>query len=86
MGLSLVLVFVCSCAALNNGLGLTPIRGFNTWDSFRCSYDASDVKRTIDAITRLKLQSYGWRYFNLDDCWATSRTQDGTIGDLSIRI
>ncbi len=77
--LCLVFALFVVANALDNGLGLKPIRGFNTWDSFRCDFDQADVIRTIDAITALKLQSFGWNYFNLDDCWATSRSADGTI-------
>jgi hypothetical protein len=30
------------CYGLDNGLALTPIMGWNTWDHFRCSGGSSD--------------------------------------------
>jgi alpha-galactosidase len=60
---------------------LTPLllRSANTWDSFRCAYNESDVTATIDAVTKLGLARFGYSYFNLDDCWAASRSASGVV-------
>jgi alpha-galactosidase len=75
----LLVAFVAMVVGLENGLARTPPMGFNTWDSFRCNYNEKDVTTTIDAISQLKLTSFGWTYFNLDDCWATSRASNWVI-------
>ena len=74
-----VAVLCGAVAGLNNGLARIPPLGFNTWDSFRCEYNEGDVTRTIDAITKLGLARFGYTYFNLDDCWASSRSATGVL-------
>ena len=60
--------------ALDNGVGLTPAMGYNTWDDFRCGgINASNVRKVADAMVRSGLDRVGYRYLGLDDCWATSR-------------
>jgi alpha-galactosidase len=62
--------------ALNNGLGLVPPMGWNSWNAFNCNIDESKIKDTVDEL--LKFQDLGYVYFNLDDCWMShNRTADG---------
>ena len=35
--LLLLLTLRGGCYALDNGVGLTPAMGYNTWDDFRCA-------------------------------------------------
>eukprot|EP00047_Mylnosiga_fluctuans_P005731 m.242349 g.242349 ORF g.242349 m.242349 type:complete len:400 (+) comp14019_c0_seq1:32-1231(+) len=66
--------------ALNNGVGLTPAMGYNTWNDFRCSGITADhVKMVADKFIELNLPSVGYEYVNIDDCWATSRGSDGRL-------
>lgn len=68
-------------AALDNGVGLTPAMGYNTWDDFRCGgINASNVRKVADAIVRDGLDVLGYRYLGLDDCWAKSR--DAATGEI----
>ena len=65
--------------ALNNGLGMLPQMGYNTWYDLQCHIDESILKDTIDKFIELKLNELGYNYFNLDDCWATNRTKEGVL-------
>lgn len=55
--------------ALNNGLGLVPQMGWNTWNKFGCNINESLIKSTVDTIKQLGLDKIGYDYVNLDDCW-----------------
>jgi len=65
--------------ALDNGLGLTPPMGYNTWNAFWCEIDESIIKATADAMVNLGLAAKGYTYLNLDDCWQLSRDTNGRI-------
>ncbi|GHP02064.1 hypothetical protein PPROV_000082000 [Pycnococcus provasolii] len=73
--LGLVGSLLLSCAlALPNGLGVTPPMGYNTWNDFRCNdISASNVKKVADAMAANGLARAGYRYLNIDDCWAVRR-------------
>eukprot|EP01051_Picozoa_sp_SAG22_P006404 SAG22_NODE_418_length_10750_cov_11.722280_11_plen_578_part_00 len=67
-------------AALDNGVGLTPAMGYNTWDDFRCGgINSTNVMKVADSIVRYGLDKVGYVYLGLDDCWATSRAETGVI-------
>lgn len=55
--------------ALNNGLGLTPQMGWNTWNKFGCSINEYLIQQTADKIVSLGLKTAGYTYVNIDDCW-----------------
>ena len=70
---------VC-CAALDNGLARTPPMGWNSWNAFGCAVNESLIRETADAVVRRGLLAAGYRYLNLDDCWAAaSRDPDGRL-------
>lgn len=75
---SLCLIFQCSWA-LNNGLGLTPQMGWNSWNHFGCRVNDELIRETADGIVTSGLDKYGYRYVNVDDCWAIARMQNGSI-------
>lgn len=56
-------------AALDNGLGLVPQMGWNTWNKFACDIDEQLIYATVDQIKALGLADLGYNYVNLDDCW-----------------
>jgi len=71
--------------ALDNGLGLTPPMGYNTWNDLECpNMNEDNVKAVADAMVNNGLLSAGYEYLNLDDCWMdSSRDADGRLqGDL----
>ncbi|KAM3408718.1 hypothetical protein ACQJBY_001657 [Aegilops geniculata] len=56
---------------LANGLGATPPMGWNSWNHFGCDGNGEVVIReTADALVSTGLAAVGYRYVNLDDCWA----------------
>ena len=59
-------------AALGNGLALTPQMGFNNWNATHCGADFNEdmVKGIADLFVSSGLKDAGYRYVNLDDCWA----------------
>lgn len=75
----LAVVAVWPVAALDNGLGLTPQMGFNTWNRFGCNINETLVRETIDALVSSGLVNAGYKYINLDDCWQSWRDSMGVI-------
>jgi len=67
--------------ALENSLGRTPQMGYNSWYDLMCSaaMKESTLRAIADAMIDKGLVSLGYRYLNLDDCWASGRTQDGKV-------
>jgi len=66
--------------ALNNGIGLTPQMGWNSWNKFGCNITETLIKQTADKIKELGLDKLGYRYVNLDDCWnAVERDSQGRM-------
>lgn len=55
--------------ALNNGLGLKPAMGWNTWNKYACDISADIIKSNADRIKYLGLDQLGYKYVNIDDCW-----------------
>ncbi|KAJ3191841.1 hypothetical protein HK101_007344 [Irineochytrium annulatum] len=65
--------------ALDNGLGLTPAMGWNSWNLFACNINEDIIKDMADAIVEKGLDKLGYVYVNVDDCWQESRDEDGFI-------
>jgi len=55
--------------ALNNGLGLTPAMGWNSWNHYGCDINEQVIKSNAQRILDLGLDRYGYKYVNIDDCW-----------------
>ncbi|MFS8197561.1 NPCBM/NEW2 domain-containing protein [Streptomyces sp. CWNU-52B] len=65
-----------------DGLALTPPMGFNNWNSTHCraEFDEDMVKGIADLFVEKGLKDSGYRYVNLDDCWALpSRDANGKL-------
>jgi len=67
--LSLISLNFC----LDNGLGLTPPMGFNTWNHFGCNISEEIIKNAAHALIKAGLREKGYNYINLDDCWQIAR-------------
>ena len=72
-------VVIRSVNGYNNGLGLTPPMGWNSWNKFACDIHEDLIIETAQAIVDLGLNKLGYRYINLDDCWQLSRNSSGYI-------
>ncbi|KAJ3690205.1 hypothetical protein LUZ61_019369 [Rhynchospora tenuis] len=55
---------------LENGLGATPPMGWNSWNHFFCNIDETTIMETADALVSTGLAELGYKYVNIDDCWA----------------
>ncbi|GAB2223304.1 hypothetical protein Droror1_Dr00017444 [Drosera rotundifolia] len=68
---------------LDNGLGLTPPMGWNSWNHFKCGINEDLIKQTADALVSSGLAGLGYTYLNLDDCWAQNHrdSQNNIVGD-----
>jgi alpha-galactosidase len=64
-------------AATPVGPSPTPPMGWNSWNRFGCDINENLIKGTADAIVTAGLNTLGYRYVNIDDCWMAS-TRDGT--------
>jgi alpha-galactosidase len=74
-----VVVVVVVVMALDNGLGLVPPMGWNSWNEFHCTVSEALILSTADRIIELGLDKAGYRYVNIDDCWmAHKRTTTTT--------
>ncbi|XP_065846502.1 probable alpha-galactosidase isoform X3 [Oscarella lobularis] len=74
--------FACLCCAvrsLDNGLGLTPAMGYNSWYDYGCSLNEKGIRATADALVDYGFSKLGYIYVNLDDCWAKGRYDNGTV-------
>ncbi|KAI6676725.1 hypothetical protein NL676_037521 [Syzygium grande] len=59
---------------LDNGLGLTPPMGWNSWNHFQCDINETLIKETADAMVSSGLAALGYEYINLDDCYGLNTT------------
>ncbi|XWS15701.1 hypothetical protein CRYUN_Cryun34aG0024400 [Craigia yunnanensis] len=65
---------------LADGVARTPPMGWNSWNHFYCDIDEKIVKSTADALISTGLARLGYKYVNLDDCWAEGeRDEKGNL-------
>ncbi|KAL2938978.1 Alpha-galactosidase [Bienertia sinuspersici] len=50
---------------LDNGLGLTPPMGWNSWNHFGCNIDEKIIEETADAMVSSGLADLGYKYINI---------------------
>ncbi|PNT16046.1 hypothetical protein POPTR_010G118200v4 [Populus trichocarpa] len=55
---------------LDNGLGHTPQMGWNSYNHFPCKLNEELIRETADAMVSSGIAALGYKYINLDDCWA----------------
>ncbi|XP_077299248.1 alpha-N-acetylgalactosaminidase-like [Arctopsyche grandis] len=76
----LLVSFLSSSTALDNGLALTPPMGWLTWQRFRCIIDCNTrpneciserlILRTADLMVSEGYLDAGYDYIGIDDCWS----------------
>lgn len=65
---------------LANRLAITPPMGWNSWNHFQCMIDENMIKQTADALVSTGLAKLGYKYVNIDDCWAEiDRDSEGNL-------
>ncbi|AEY66126.1 dockerin type I domain-containing protein [Clostridium sp. BNL1100] len=62
--------------ALNNGLGLTPPMGWNSWNIFGGDINEDKIKQIADAMVTTGMKDAGYEYVNLDDNWMANPARD----------
>ena len=79
-------VFILTCCLVpaavlgyDNGEGVTPQMGWNSWNHYHCDINETVLRATADKFIALDLLKYGYKYVNVDDCWAASRDANGVI-------
>ena len=66
--------------ALDNGVGLTPAMGWNSWNRFRCEgLHETLIIEVAEAMVSTGLRDAGYVYVNIDDCWQEKRGDNGHI-------
>ncbi|OQR70683.1 alpha-N-acetylgalactosaminidase isoform 1 [Tropilaelaps mercedesae] len=77
-----ILIGFCGAltVALDNGLGLTPVMGWLSWQRYRCNIDCENqpdeciseslYKRMADRLVAEGYRDAGYVYVNIDDCWS----------------
>jgi alpha-galactosidase len=58
-------VLLVACDGLDNGLGLKPQLGFNSWNSFETLVNETVMKMTMDAFVSLGLRDAGYEYVSM---------------------
>ena len=82
-----ILLGVQSVYAIDNGVGLTPAMGWNSWNKYACNINETLIMQTADTIVNLVLDKLRYQYVNIDDCWMTAmRTPEGQIKPDPIRF
>ena len=67
------ILLVVLAVSLDNGVGLTPPMGWNSWNRFGCNINEELIRQTADLLVSLGLADKGYKYVNLDDCWQIAR-------------
>ncbi|KAK4490570.1 hypothetical protein RD792_001252 [Penstemon davidsonii] len=49
---------------------------WNSWNHFNCMIDEKVIKETADAMVSTGLSKLGYKYVNIDDCWAEIARDD----------
>lgn len=75
----LLAVAPLAARALDNGLGLAPAMGWNTWNTFGGSIDAVLVEETAAAMVARGFAAAGYEYVVVDDCWSSGRGAEGQL-------
>jgi len=62
-------------ASASERLGAVPQMGFNNWNSTHCrdEFNEQMIRGIADKMVSLGLRDAGYRYVNIDDCWANWR-------------
>jgi len=64
-----IVLLTSTISALDNGLGLVPQMGWNSWNKFACNVNETLIQGMADTIVEKGLDKLGYTYVNIDDCW-----------------
>jgi len=77
--LVLFLIAIVPARSLDNGLARTPPMGWNSWNKFGCNVSEKLIREIADAMVASGMKDAGYQYIVIDDCWQTSRDNQGNI-------
>ncbi|KAF8246230.1 glycoside hydrolase [Wilcoxina mikolae CBS 423.85] len=80
LALSFSLLTLISTLETKDGSGRLPILGWNSWNAYRCDIDESKILSAAQELKQLGLQSAGYTYINIDDCWSIKSRRDPNTG------
>eukprot|EP01084_Bolivina_argentea_P317454 550398_1 len=66
----LVFCVIYECNALNNGVGVRPVMGFDTYNGFHGNYDSNFLEEIGRTLISSGLVNYGYNRVNIDGGWA----------------
>lgn len=82
-GVFAMLALLAPTAALDNGVGILPPLGYNTWNALGCSgMSEASVRAAAETLVKTGLRELGYRYVNLDDCWQDPNGRDPWTGEI----
>jgi alpha-galactosidase len=69
-----------SAVALRNGVGKLPKMGYDTFNAFACTYNATIALSQAQAMVKHGLVAAGYDSFILDDCYTLkNRSSEGML-------
>jgi len=72
----LLFLLATDVCALDNGLGLTPPLGWQSFLHFGCSLNETIVRGQVDALLHRGFRDVGYRYVIMGDCWMSTQRDD----------
>lgn len=77
----LLSIWFSGVSGLDNGLGLLPPMGYNSWNHLHCAGMSEVAIRAVaDAMVSKGFKDAGYEYLILDDCWmASERDKQGRL-------
>lgn len=54
---------------VDNGMGITPPMGWNSWGSWGCNLTEGKIRNAVDSFVSTGLARKGYKFVNIDDCW-----------------
>lgn len=51
--------------------------GWNSWNHFSCNINETVILDTMNVLVSSGLAAAGYKYINMDDCWAGYRDKNG---------
>jgi alpha-galactosidase len=73
------LLFLDGAHAADNMLARTPPMGWNSWNKFGCNVSEQLIRDAADAMVSSGMQTAGYEYVVIDDCWQVGRDSNGNI-------
>ncbi len=65
---------------VGNTLALTPVMGWNSWNTFADEINEDLVKQVVDSMVATGMRDMGYQYVNIDDFWQLEeRDENGRI-------